>query len=111
MFETLSQARLHGDVGGAPVLVVADAVYDWLRGLGLQWKRLVEGAELEGVLGEQVHGVLLRRHLKQPESHDTHRPVNHLVAPPLTREHMNPLRLEAHYPRDSSWIDLTLMTF
>ncbi len=59
MFETLSQARLHGDVGGAPVRVVADAVHDWLGGLSLQGKCLIEGTKLEGILGEPVLGVLL----------------------------------------------------
>lgn len=59
MFETLSQACLHGDVGRTPVRVVADAVHDWLGGLGLQRKCLIEGAKLEGILGEPVHGVLL----------------------------------------------------
>lgn len=59
MFETLSQARLHGDVGGTPVRVIADAVDNWLGGLSLQRKCLIEGAKLEGELGEPVHGVLL----------------------------------------------------
>ena len=69
MFETLSQACLHSDMGGAPVRVAADAVHDRLGGLSLQRKGLVEGPELEGVLGEPVHGILLGRHLKQPGSH------------------------------------------
>ena len=59
MFETLSQACLHGDVGRTPVWVVADAVHDWLGGLSLQRQCLIEGAELEGILGEPVHGVRL----------------------------------------------------
>ena len=71
MFETLSKGRLHGDVGRAPVRVVADAVHNGLRGLSLQRKCLVEGAELESILRKPVHGVLLRPHLKQPGSHGT----------------------------------------
>lgn len=59
MFETLPQARLHGDVGRAPVLVVADAVHNRLGAFSLQRKRLVEGAKLEGILRKPVHGVLL----------------------------------------------------
>lgn len=69
MFEALSQACLHGNVGRTPVWVAADAVYDWLGGLSLQWKRLIERTKLEGILGKPVHGVLLWRHLKQPGSH------------------------------------------
>lgn len=70
MFEALSQACLHSNVGRTPVRVAADAVYDWLGGLSLQRKRLIEGAKLEGILGKPVHGVLLWRHLKQPGSHN-----------------------------------------
>ncbi len=67
MFETLSQARLHGDVGGTPVRMVADTVDDRLGGLSLQRKCLIKGAELEGILGKPVHGVRLGCHLKQPD--------------------------------------------
>lgn len=59
MFETLSQACLHGNVGGAPVRMAADAVHDWLGGLSLQRKCLIKWPKLEGILGEPVHGVLL----------------------------------------------------
>lgn len=68
VFETLSQSRLHGNVGRTPVRVAADAVHDRLGGFRLQREGLVEGAELQGVLSEPVHGVLLRRHLKHPGS-------------------------------------------
>lgn len=59
MFETLSQACLHGDVGRAPIRMAADAVHNWLGGLSLQRKCLIEGAELEGILRKPVHGILL----------------------------------------------------
>lgn len=59
MFKTLSQACLYGNVGRTPVRVVADAVHNWLGGLSLQMKCLVEGTKLEGILGEPVQGILL----------------------------------------------------
>lgn len=59
MFQALSQACLHGNVGRTPVWVVADAVHNWLGSVSLQRKCLVEGAKLEGILGEPVHGVRL----------------------------------------------------
>lgn len=66
MFKTLSEAHVNGNVGRTPVWVVADAVNYWLGGLSLQGKRLIERPKFKGVVGEPVHGVLLRRHLKQP---------------------------------------------
>lgn len=66
MFEALSHARLHGDVSRAPVRVAAKAVHDGLRRVRLQGQNLVERSQLEGILGEPVHGILLWPHLKQP---------------------------------------------
>lgn len=66
MFETLSQACLYSDVGGAPVLVITDAVHNWLHSLSLQRQRLVEGSQFEGIVWKPVHGIVLWRHLKQP---------------------------------------------
>lgn len=59
MFKTLSEACVNCDVGRTPVRVVAYAVHNWLGGLSLQGKHLIEGPKFEGIVGEPVHGILL----------------------------------------------------
>lgn len=66
VFEAFSQACLHSDVGRAPVWVATDAVQNCLHRLSLQWKNLIEGLKFESILWEPVHGLSLRRDLKQP---------------------------------------------
>lgn len=58
MFKTLSEACVNGNVGRAPVRVVADAVHNRLGGLCLQGKHLIEGPKCEGIVGEPVHCIL-----------------------------------------------------
>lgn len=59
MFKALSETCVNCNVGRTPVWVVADAVHNWLGGLSLQGKRLIEGPKFEGIMREPVHGILL----------------------------------------------------
>lgn len=69
VLQAVAQAGVHGDVGGAPVRVVPQAIDYRLERLGFERRTegFVEGAELGGVLREPIRSVLLRRHLEQPE--------------------------------------------
>lgn len=59
MFKALFEACVNCNVGRTPVRVVADAVHNWLGGLSLQGKHLIEGPKFEGIMREPVHGILL----------------------------------------------------